>query len=253
MDFLTHAIVFIFGASMGSFLNVVIYRYHSSMSPLNGRSKCFSCGKMLHGYELIPIISFLIQLGRCRGCKGKISWQYPIVELCSGLVWVLVFLLNTSISETVLLLIIFSILLIIAVYDMRHQIIPDELVASFAVLSLIKLLIINHSLLITIASGFLFFTLFWSLWFFSKGRLMGLGDGKLVLGIGWFLGLSAGGSALILAFWIGAAWGIIMLGLQKLGGNLISRKLSLKSEIPFGPFLILGVFIVYFLKINFFA
>lgn len=263
MDFLTTVIVFIFGAMLGSFLNVVIYRYNSSVSPLRGRSHCFSCGKVLSPCELIPIISFLIARGRCAGCGVRISWQYLIVEALTGITFVLVFLQGKPNIETAFLLAIFSTLLVIAVYDMRHQIIPDGLAVLFALLGLSKFIYevgftgaIHFPFAWTLIAGPMLFFPFWALWFVSRGRWLGLGDGKLALGIGWFLGASLGATAIILAFWIGAGLALTLLALQKvLSSSQLwhRRRLSMQSAIPFGPLLILAVFIVYFTQMNFFG
>lgn len=258
MDFLMLGIVFIFGTIIGSFLNVVIYRYNSGTSPLTGRSHCFSCGRTLSWSDLIPLLSFALARGRCSGCKVRLSWQYPIVEALTGLMFVAVFLLGKAPFETTLLLFIFSTLIVIAVYDLRHQIIPDGLSALFAILGLVQFLVsvdISRALhfphLWTLIAGPMLFFPFWALWYVSKGRWLGLGDGKLALGIGFFLGATLGGSAIMLAFWIGAGYALITMGLQKvLKGT--KKKLSMQSEIPFGPFLILATFIVYFTGVNFF-
>lgn len=289
MDFLTLLIVFIFGTIIGSFLNVVIYRYNSGTSPLTGRSQCFSCGRTLTWRQLIPVLSFMASRGRCSQCGVRLSWQYPIVEILTGLIFVSVFLLGKPILETTLLLVIFSTLLVIAVYDLRHQIIPDGLVALFAVLGLTKFfLIVDISRVLhfpyvwTLIAGPMLFFPFWALWAVSRGRWLGLGDGKLALGIGWFLGATLGGSAVMLAFWIGAGWALFVIGAQKASQKLKVLKrlwqshesadskvnapvflstfdfrlsdshLSMQSEIPFGPFLILATFIVYFTGVNFF-
>lgn len=263
MNFLEIAVVFIFGAIVGSFLNVVIYRYNSGTSPLTGRSLCFACGKTLSWRELIPLLSFLIQRARCLGCKTKLSWQYPLVEAISGFIFVAIFLLGKPPLETLYLIIAFSSLLVITVYDMRHQIIPDGISATFALLALLwyvvstpleTLFILPHAW--TLLAGPILFFPFWFLWMVSKGRWIGLGDGKIAWGMGWFLGLSLGASAVMLAFWIGAVWALGVMGVQKLSQNLgliRSRHiLSLKSEIPFGPFLILATCVVYFTGINLF-
>lgn len=262
MDFLTLAIVFIFGTIFGSFLNVVIYRYNSGTSPLTGRSHCFSCGRILSWDELIPIASFLVSKGRCAECGVRLSWQYPIIETLTGLVFVAVFLLDKSVSETTLLLVIFSTLIVIAVYDLRHQIIPDGLAALFAMLGLANFFLsvdisraLHFPYVWTLIAGPMLFFPFWALWFVSRGRWLGLGDGKLAWGIGWFLGAALGGSAVILAFWIGATLALVIMGIQKislLSRYFANRKFSMQSEIPFGPFLILATIIVYFTKVNFF-
>ncbi|MCK9345256.1 MAG: prepilin peptidase [Candidatus Pacebacteria bacterium] len=262
MEFLALALVFVFGTIIGSFLNVVIYRYNSGTSPLTGRSHCFSCGKVLTPRDLVPIFSFLVARGRCAKCGVRLSWQYPLVEALTGLMFVSIFLLNKTPLETTLLLGIFSTLIVIGVYDLRHQIIPDGLVAIFAILGLLKFFLsvdiarafaFPHAW--TLIAGPMLFFPFWFLWFISQGRWLGLGDGKLALGIGWFLGATLGGSAVILAFWIGAAYALIAMGAQKVSALLhkkVAHKLSMQSEIPFGPFLIVGVVIVFFMGINLF-
>ncbi|MHB1118011.1 MAG: prepilin peptidase [Minisyncoccota bacterium] len=258
MDFLMLAVVFIFGAIIGSFLNVVACRYHSGTSSLTGRSRCFACGKTLAWYELVPIVSFLVQRARCRGCRVRLSWQYPLVELISGGMFVAVILLNKPMLESVYLLVVFSFLLIIAIYDLRHRIIPDSMAASFAGLALLWFMFtaggqaFHTPYLWTLIAGPMLFAPFWVLWAVSSGKWIGLGDGKLALGIGWFLGATLGTSAVMLAFWIGAVWALAAMALQRLSSNIRGSRLSLQSEIPFGPFLILGVVIVYFTRVNFF-
>lgn len=259
MDFLILIFVFVFGTIIGSFLNVVIYRYNSGTSPLTGRSQCFSCGKTLSWRQLVPVLSFLASHGRCAECGVRLSWQYPIVETLSGIIFVSVFLLNKPIPETTLLLLIFSTLLVIAVYDLRHQIIPDGLVAFFAVLGLANFFLatsmsraFHFPYVWTLIAGPMLFFPFWALWAVSGGRWLGLGDGKLALGIGWFLGATLGGSAIMLGFWIGAGWALTVMAYQRIAKKFSGGKLSMQSEIPFGPFLILGTVIVYFTHANFF-
>ena len=93
---------FVLGTLIGSFLNVVALRYNTGMT-VNGRSKCFSCGKNLSWFELFPVLSFLFQKGACRKCKSKISWQYPLIETLSGIIFVMIFLIfpPTSIAASV--------------------------------------------------------------------------------------------------------------------------------------------------------
>ena len=274
MDFVILGATFLLGTIIGSFLNVVIFRYNSGSSPLTGRSQCFSCGKKLSWHELVPVFSFLIQRGRCTKCKTRISWQSPIVELLSGLIFVAVLLLSKPIVESVYLVIVFSTLLVIAVYDMRHKIIPDGLAFLFAIVSLVWFFwslpgiyteAFRFPYYWTLIAGPLLFFPFWLLWFVSGGRWVGLGDGKLALGIGWFLGATLGGSAIMLGFWIGAAYALTIMAYQKASQKLevlkskswapaflSNAELSMQSEIPFGPFLILGTIIVYFTGVNFF-
>ena len=271
-------IVFILGAIIGSFLNVVILRLGTGKG-LGGRSMCFNCGKILKWYELIPILSFFIQRGHCRTCYSKISWQYPIVEILTGAVFLLIFsyfrnfsyfvetssgllITNYQLLITLYYWLIFSILIIISIYDFRHKIIPDKLVWLFAILSLFSYLfrvnsldIRAYSLLLNhIIAGVALALPLFLIWLLSKGRLMGLGDAKLALGIGFLLGLSKGIVAFVLSFWIGAIFGILLI----IASRFIRAYLrsyprfsaSMKSEIPFGPFLIISTFIVFLFDLD---
>ncbi|MFQ5661818.1 MAG: prepilin peptidase [Candidatus Paceibacteria bacterium] len=253
---------FILGLIIGSFLNVVALRYDTGRSIL-GRSGCVLCGKELKWFELIPVFSFIFQLGKCRNCKRKISLQYPLIELFTGIVFLAIFLKFSNllfvftqqfIVINVYLMLVFSILIVIFVHDLKYKIIPNDLVYTFATLSLAGIFFdpltfqISIPTLLPFLAGPIFFLFFFSFWFFSHGTWMGLGDGKLALGIGWLLGLSAGTTAIILSFWIGAFVSIILMTIPLL--NFSGKRLTMKSEIPFGPFLIIGLLIVFFFNIN---
>ena len=134
------AFVFIFGAIIGSFLNVVSLRFNTGVG-LGGRSMCMSCGKTLRWMELIPVFSFIFLRGACRKCKSKISWQYPLIEFISGAIFVLILLKFPPVSplaalSTLMYLLTACILIVIAAYDAKHQIIPDPLVYAFDALAL---------------------------------------------------------------------------------------------------------------------
>lgn len=250
--------LFILGLFVGSFLNVLIYRFNTGLSFVSGRSHCFSCGKKLSTYELIPIVSYLIQKGKCVNCKSKISLQYPVVELITGIIFALVGTvidpLKTFASFVLFLdiIAIFSLLIAISVYDFKHTIIPNAFVYSFIGLSLLYKMVLykvalfsTYAFLYDVAFGALLFIIFFLIWFLSNGRAMGFGDAKLVFGIGILLGFKNGITALLLSFWIGAIVGIILLFLRR-------KSFTMKSEIPFGPFLALGTAISFFFNINFF-
>lgn len=268
MNIALYTIIFIFGTIIGSFLNVVILRYNTGASFLSGRSFCFSCGKKLLWYELLPVISFFLLRGKCAGCGSKISLQYPLVELTTGLLFLgTIYKLGVvniftiyHLFSSIYFYIVWSILIIISVYDLRHKIIPDLLVFLFAIFSVAHLVVtigvgkIFHAPYSwDLLAGPLFALPFAALWLFSKGRWMGLGDAKLALGIGWFLGLIKGGTAIILGFWMGAVVGLTLIGISKLPLlNARGQAFGFQSEIPFGPFLILGTVIAYFCNINLF-
>ncbi len=238
MESLASVLIFFFGAIIGSFLNVVIYRYNTGKT-LGGRSVCFSCNKQLGWLELIPMVSFLAQRGKCRSCFSRISWQYPLVELVSGFLFLAAFWhFWPNAQTTVFYWVIFAILLVIAVYDIRHKIIPDGFVYTFIILSLVSSSLYPSYLL----AGLVLFLFFVGLWYFSDGRWMGFGDAKLAVGIGLLLGFEDGISAVITAFWLGALVGLSLVLYGRL--SRLSRRgkyLTIKSEIPFAPFLIAGV------------
>jgi leader peptidase (prepilin peptidase)/N-methyltransferase len=241
--------IFILGLVIGSFLNVVILRMNTGRSVAKGRSKCARCSTTLSWYELIPVFSFLGLRGKCKTCSNSISFQYPLVELITAITFTVLYAGAIAIYGLTLvaaLIFVFSaaiaaLLIIIFVYDIRHTIIPDTAVYLFIILSLVSILwkmftIPNFSAGTAIFYGVFVALPFFLLWAFSKGKLMGFGDVKLALGMGWLLGLVGGYSAILFSFWIGGLAGLFLLG--------ISRKYNMRSEIPFAPFLILGTFIV---------
>lgn len=197
----------------------------------------------------------------------KLSWQYPTVEVFTGAMFASVYVLHKPLMSSLFVLAIFCTLIVITLYDLRHKIIPDLLVSLFAVLSLINFFLavpggfmraFDMPYAWTLIAGPMLFFPFWALWAVSGGRWIGLGDGKLSLGIGWFLGATLGASAVILGFWIGAVFAVAVIFAQRFiltkrfAHAHTSTQLSLQSEIPFGPFLVLGVFIVYFTHTNLF-
>ena len=251
-------IVLCFGMVIGSFLNVVILRYGTGLSFAKGHSRCFSCSHRLSWYDLIPFFSFLFLKGRCRYCKSKISSQYPLIEMISGLVLLLLYFNVFWVNPTLFVFdaLIFYILLMIATYDFRHKIIPDGLVYSFVIISLLRIVyligfgrLFSFPFYLDLLAGPALFLFFYILWAISRGRWIGFADAKLALGVGWFLGFFASISAIILSFWIGAIISLAIIAFGKL--NLLSKKLTIKSEIPFAPFIILAVFLEYFSNFDF--
>ncbi len=247
-----YGLVFILGLLVGSFLNVVIYRYNTGMSVVSGRSRCLTCAHTLRWFELIPVVSFVIQAGRCRECHSRLSWQYPAVELLTGLIFLRVFQVvggNAHNLELAFWWLVFSILIVITIYDLRHKIIPDGLVGLLAGLAVLQWLIfpalaISNYLL----AGFSLFGFFALLWWVSQGRWMGFGDAKLALALGLLLGLQGGVSTVVLAFWLGALVGLFILTLSRL--SLGERSFTIKSEIPFAPFLAVGLALYFLFNVN---
>ena len=228
--------IFILGLIIGSFLNVVICRLETKESIFFARSKCPQCGAVLKWHDLIPVISFLIQKGKCQYCKKKISWQYPVVELLTGLIFLLIF--NKFGFEDLLvscfLFLVSCFLIIIFVYDLKYYIIPDKIIYPAIIIALLfnlfnyKLQIINYELLKVLLSAFIPAVFFLGLILISKGKWMGLGDVKLAFLMGLILGWPGILITLLLSFFSGAIIGVCLI--------LFGKK-ELKSQIPFGPFL----------------
>lgn len=241
--------IFILGLIIGSFLNVVILRMNTGRSVAKGRSACARCNVQLQWYELIPVFSFLGLRGKCRSCKKQISFQYPLIELITAIIFTTLYtaiILSYGFTGTAAIVFLFSatiaaILIVIFVYDIRHTIIPDHAVYFFIILALVSIVwkvftVPGFQAGPAIVYGVVVALPFFLLWALSKGQLMGFGDVKLALGMGWLLGLTGGLSALLFAFWIGGLVGLFLLA--------ISRKYSLRSQIPFAPFLIIATYIV---------
>ena len=226
-------IVFVLGLVVGSFLNVLIDRIPRGENVVWLPSHCDFCKKSLRWYELFPVLSFLIQGGRCRHCKKRLSIQYPFIELLTagGFVALLPYAAETPFYY-VGTLIIFSVAVVIFFIDLKHQIIPDGALMILAGVLLLLAIPLSplmrwYHLLTGAISGLGFFLL----WAGTRGRGLGLGDVKLVLLMGVLLGYPRMVIALYVAFLTGAATGVILI---------ITNRAKMGSRIAFGPFLILG-------------
>ncbi len=227
-----YILLFILGLVIGSFLNCVIFRLEKGKSFLKGRSFCPFCNKTLGFWDLIPGLSFLFLRGKCRYCKERISWQYPLVELFVGIIFVLVFK-YFGLEGLFFYLLSSCFLVIIFVFDLKHYIIPDRVIYPAVFISFFYRLIFNfgdwHYLLSGLGAALFFLIIVLA----SKGKGMGVGDIKLGLFMGFLLGYPNILIALFIAFLIGA---IIGLGL------VLLKKKKMRSEVPFGPFLAIGTF-----------
>ncbi len=230
-------LIFIFGAVIGSFLNVIIDRL-PAQKKITGRSHCDFCGYQLRWFDLIPIFSFLWLKGRCRQCYKKLSWQYPLIEALTGLIFVLIFWRWNSAHLTVLSSwsIAFSLfyyfltaclLIIISVIDWKTFLIPDSLV-YFGIGLTFLWQVFQVNFWNYVLSGIIVSAFFWALVIFSNEKWMGAGDAKLAFWLGLALGFPQILAALFVAFFSGALVGLVLIAFQ--------RK-NLKTQIPFGPFL----------------
>lgn len=254
LNILSGFLAFVFGAIIGSFLNVVILRHNSNIKKT--RSFCFSCGHVLKPIELVPIFSFLFLGGKCKHCKSKISSQYFFVELAFAIVSV-VLLFVTQDSDIyvwavkfALMLTFFALLTCTFVYDLKHKIMPDGWTLSAFIIALTYSTFFANNYIIGLKTALVGAILvgipLLLINLISRGRAMGMGDVKFAPVMGALLGVSAGFSALMVSFWIGGIVGIYLLLKYKNTPN----KITAKSEIPFGPFLVIATFIVFVLGIN---
>lgn len=221
----------LFGLAIGSFVSVISYRIPRGLGFIKGRSFCDNCKKELKWYDNIPLFSFLFYRGKSRCCRKKISPRYPLIEIVSAFGFVAIYL--SSLSPIYYIL--YTLSLVIFVIDLEHQIIPDELTWSILLIGLYNFSFIN------IFSGFLVSILLLTLYLVTLGRGMGLGDVKLAIPIGLWLGLENSLVWLLLSFVCGGLVSSILL---------ILKKANLKTKIAFGPFLIFAFWIVILWKTN---
>ena len=271
-------LLFIVGALFGSFLGVVAGRYDPdrfifTRHTIGGRSHCPHCGKTLRAFELIPLISFIIQRGRCRGCRARISLLYPVVEVVSGLLFVLVPASLSShaimffphlhgaalIVASALWIFVFLSLFLIALIDLRISLIPDELNVCIALASIVlaaytafdfgpltgsfsgsyaSLFGFRDGLIMNRAVGALFGLVFFGvLILITRGRGMGMGDLKLSVALGILFGWPDIIFVVTLAFISGSLLGIL---------EMVFRGKRMRSSLSFGPFLAIGAALVFF-------
>ena len=255
-------IAFGLGVIIGSFLNVYIYRFHTGKS-LSGSSHCLSCGSPLAWYDLFPLLSYLGLRGRCRQCGCKIPVRYFLVELTTGLLFAGALSITMDVFEVFILWFIFSVMVVITVYDYYHYIIPDSLtltlLATVLVLMGYQWLGGNGSLQeigITIVAALAGAAFFLALWLVSKGAWLGFGDVKLAVPLGMLVGTTQVFSFVVLSFWIGAGVSLLILGLAwllergKRHLQLPELGLTMKSAVPFAPFMVASSLVIIFTHFN---
>ncbi len=272
-------ILFILGASLGSFINVLAIRYNPdkfllSKEIISGRSKCRSCHKELQWFGLIPIISFIIQKGKCRNCKTNLTLQYPLIEILCGLIFVftynyfqniffVLFLIKPTLFNfyfvTSIWILILLTLVLITLIDLKLQIIPNETLIFILILGIvlnifmfiqkpmeIQSFILSYSLLFGFKENFLINKLIsigFALIFFSSliiitfGKGIGVGDLKLMIALSIIVNWPDILLISILSFLIGAIFGLFFI---------VTKRKTIKSAIPFGPFISIAVYLTIF-------
>lgn len=233
----------------GSFLGVIIERLNWKKSKweldIITNSHCLYCGHKLGIKDLIPFFSFIVLVGKCRYCKKSIGWTTFLIEIFSGLLFVIAHLSFNFNASFILAIILGSVLSIILFYDLKHQLVPDPLILILGLIFLIKLIFnlipifyMQNNFWQPILGGLIVAGFFFLIYFITHGKGMGLGDAKLGLILGLFLGVKLSIFMLWLAFLIGAIFAVIML---------ILKLKKRTDKIAFAPFLILAFLAIYFL------
>jgi prepilin signal peptidase PulO-like enzyme (type II secretory pathway) len=238
MDLFLEIMVFVFGLTVGSFINMAVWRVGNNKSLLKEkRSYCDFCKKKLKWYDNIPVLSFLIYKGKSRCCGKKLSLSYPIVEIMTGTIFVLNFYYSTTYLLLFLTFMILGLLVFEAAFDFKYMTLPDLTAFLLIGLALLRWLVLGmpKSFLVSALISGLFILLL------HKIKIKGneaMGDGDILLAV--FMGLFLGFPNIVVAFYIAFVAGALV------GGLLILRKIVGRlTPIPFGPFLILGTLIAY--------
>jgi leader peptidase (prepilin peptidase)/N-methyltransferase len=242
-DYAVHLLIFVFGLTIGSFLNVCIFRIPESKSIVRPGSTCPGCNKPIKYYDNIPVISYILLGGKCRKCNMPISFRYPLVELISGLAALAVFMRYGLSFEGLVYFTFISALIVITFIDIDHRIIPDVIslpgipigfLASFLLSSITW----KGSLIGIIAGGGSLLAVAWIYSLITKNEGMGGGDIKLLAMIGAFIGLKGVIFTVFTASATGTAAGIAAM--------LKNREGDMKLAVPFGPFLSIGAILYIF-------
>jgi leader peptidase (prepilin peptidase) / N-methyltransferase len=242
---------FIVGLCLGSFINALVYRLYEEMPFVNARSLCPKCQRQLKWFDNIPLVSFIWLRSRCRFCREKISWQYPLVELATGLLFTgvlyFVFLSNPLSPYFITLLLYYfitvSFLVTIFVFDLKYSLIPDKIsIPAIITVLIAQILFLLPRFLISDFKFLIFSAIIGGSWFalqyfLSKGKWVGGGDIRLGILMGLILPWPHILTALFLSYLGGAVVSVPLL---------VFKKKTMKSEIPFGIFLVPATLIVLF-------
>ena len=255
-------LVFIYGLMLGSFYNVVGYRIPNNLSIIHPGSFCPKCNHKLKWYELIPVFSFIIQGGKCRKCKSKISLFYPLIELSTGILFVISYMTFGFSLEFVIAILISSFLVIVIISDFSYLIIPDEVTIFFSIASLVLQLIIGgYELAISscIYGLFLFFIMYSVMLIgnkLMKEESLGGGDVKLMFFVGTALNSMNPVNFLNFSSYVFLLNGFFELFLSSCIASPVAiySFFSKKGRvIPFGPFILIAVLIMYLTSFDFFT
>lgn len=268
-----YVLVFVFGLIFGSFLNVIIDRVPRRVEIVRKRSYCDNCKKTLKWYDLIPLISFVILRRKCRYCQEKISWQYPLVELATGLLFLIIFSRFADFTLTskyffvfTYLVYIVGVLLVIFVIDIKYFIVPDKIILPAIIISILLSLVLpfnsmspvtassvagdyfiqkpalSASFLDSLFGIFFIGAIFLTLFLVSRGKWLGFGDVKFGILAGIIGGFKGTITIFLLTFFSAALVGIILL---------LFCGAKLKTKIPLASFMSAATLFVILSKFNF--
>ena len=233
-----YVLIFIFGLIIGSFLNACISRIPRGESIAAPPSHCESCNRRLSPLDLIPVFSWLFLQGKCRYCNTQISIKYPLIELLTGVLFVIIFLGAGLSNQFLPSLFLTSLLIIISFIDLEYYLIPNKVIVTGFVLGIVFHIVIPYLPWLDILLGFLVGGgILYLLAIASKGG-MGGGDIKLAALIGFYQGLQGVLLSLFIGSFIGGTIGILLI---------LTKIKSRKDPIPFGPFLSIGAITTLFL------
>jgi len=255
-----YTFVTLLGLIIGSFLNVYISRFHTGKS-LTGHSHCMSCARPLRWFELLPVVSYLALRGRCRICGSYIPFRYVLVELLTAGLFGLGFMFMSFGWLLLVWFLLIALLVVILMYDLDHLIIPNELVVAVSGVAILLVCMeaswrVSFAFFDNVYAAIGAFIFYGGLWFISGGRWIGFGDAKLAMPLAFILGPLGVFSFVVLSFWIGAGVSVLLLGIQKWlqrGKHRLSKygfSLTMKSEVPFAPFMIAAFILVAWLHFD---
>lgn len=238
---------FILGSIWGSFSNVCIKRLPRNLS-ISGRSYCLTCKKQIKWFDNIPILSFIFLKAKCRNCSAKIDNQYFLVELISAISFLIIVFFFGITLESLLLIILSIFFIIIYFIDLEHYIIPNELTYTLMVIGFLKTYFTDANSFMfpdyfqSVMGGLMGFLIVWSIIFVYKKLKntegMGLGDAKFLSALGFWFGWISLPFILIFSSVIALSFSI---------PSLIKKTKTMSTQIPFGPYLILGCLLYLFL------
>ena len=230
LELTPYIIIFIFGITIGSFLNVCIYRIPLGESIVTAPSHCMTCGWKLKWYDMVPVFSWLVLGGKCRNCKSKISVQYPIIEGVNGILYVMICAVNGLEWSSVIYCFMASALLVLSIIDWRTYEIPFGINVFLFVLGIAMTILDRGNLVEHLIGMICVSVLLGILYLLTGGRAIGGGDIKLMFACGLILGWKL----ILLAFFLGCIIGsvvhIIRMSVKKAG-----RMLAM------GPYLSAGI------------